>query len=320
MLFGLLLAVGGARAAEPTVLLNGIAHQSLFAASFDGANGYAVGARGQIVASADSGKTWKTQASPKPLGLLGVVAKAGHVIAVGLMGTALTSSGDGKWQAVDTGGAERLLAVDMNSKGLAIATGSFGTVLRSTDFGASWTAAKPDWKTLFAADAETLGENFGPHLYATSVAEDGAVLIAGELSTILRSTDGGLNWTVVNKGALKDGIADPSVFSLRQRADGVGLAVGQSGQILRSTDRGGHWAPVDSGTQAILLGIDFDAAGNAVVPGMREMLRSTDGGQHWQPLRGADFGNSWYSGVVAAAGAPGVLVVGQSGRILSVPE
>ncbi|HSW12116.1 MAG TPA: YCF48-related protein [Solimonas sp.] len=312
------LAAMPAQASEPTPVLKGITHQALFDLSFDGGNGVAVGAGGQIVVSRDSGKSWTPEKSPSPLSLLGVARRGSRVVAVGQMGLVLLRDSAGQWKQVKTATTERLMAIDMNSRGQAVAVGSFGTVLRSGDGGASWTAAKPDWASMFAADSATLGDNFQPHLYAVDVAENGSVVIAGELSTILRSADGAATWDVISRGISSQERVDPSLFGMDIREDGVGFAVGQSGVLLKTTDAGLSWSALTSGTRAILLGIDSGTDGQVLVTGMREMLRSRDDGASWQHVKGSNISTAWYSAAVRPAGSSTVLAAGQQGTILAI--
>ena len=303
----------------PTLALGGEAHMALFDTAFDGSHGLAVGAAGEIVVSEDGGKTWAPQSSGTELGLLGAATRGGHSIAVGQMGTVLIEDGKSGWKPAHTDTQQRLMSVAMGEGGVAYAVGSFGTVLKSTDNGATWKDAAPDWAPLFADSTDTLGEGFHPHLYTVALAPTGEVFIAGELSFILKSADGGASWHVVHKGVNKDGHIDPSLFGISLGSGGTGYAVGQSGAILRSTDGGNSWAPSVSGTQANLLGVLADDKGGAIVAGMRITLSSVDG-QSWSPLKGGDFSSAWYSGLARPAGASRIVAVGQQGHIVDVPE
>lgn len=312
------LLLASKAAAEPRQLLRGIAHQALFSVDFDGKQGVAVGAGGQIMASADAGQSWQPQKSPSPLSLLGVAVKGPRAIAVGQMGLLLVRDGQGPWRQLPSQTSERLMAVDMNARGLAVAVGSFGTVLRSADGGASWVKANPDWGPMFAADTATLGDDFHPHLYGVKVGEDGSVVMAGELSIVMRSAYAGEDWRLSFRGANAEGRADPSLFGLDIRGDGVGYAVGQSGLVLKTQDAGASWQPIHSGSNAILLSVKAGADRRVLITGMREMLQSENDGLSWRRLGGADLSTAWYSAIATPANA--VLVVGQGGSILSVPD
>ena len=319
-LLSCLVSLSVAAAAPPTVLIHGIPHQALFDLAFDGAQGIAVGAGGQILRSGDAGKTWTAERSPITLGLLGVALRGGHSIAVGQTGSVLVRNGAEPWREVKVDNAERLLSVDLNASGLAVAVGSFGTVLKSTDYGETWTSIAPDWPRYFVAEKDTLGEGFSPHVYGVSVSDSGRVLIVGELSMILARAPGGSAWTLVHRGTLVDGRPDPSLFNIKLRGDGSGFAVGQAGAVLRTRDDGASWTRLDSGSPAILLGIEAGGSGHVLVTGIREVIVSDNDGDSWTPIHAPDIKSGWYSAVAKPAGAPYALAVGHAGTILSIPD
>jgi photosystem II stability/assembly factor-like uncharacterized protein len=321
LLAAAVLCCSGAAVAlgQPVTVLSGIPHLALFDTAFDGSHGVAVGAAGEVVVSQDGGKTWTSQKSPSALSLLGVATAGGRSIAVGQMGLILTSDG-GTWKQAPSEASERLMAVAMTDQGLAFAVGAFGTVLKSTDAGATWSNAAPAWGPMFANSTETLGDSFRPHLYSVHIGGNGVITIAGELSFILQSADAGASWRIVHRGVNKDGHIDSSLFGMSLREDGVGFAVGQSGTILKTSDGGSDWSPVESGSQANLLGVLIDDKGAVIVPGMRETLTSADAGLTWRHAAGGDFATAWYSGIARAPGVSGVVVVGQGGKILSIPQ
>ena len=293
-----------ARTAEGSLqaVLTGTVHQALFALDFSDKLGVAVGAGGEIQESSDRGATWKLAKAPTQLALLGVAVAGDKALAVGQSGLVLARGADGKWAEAKSGSKQRLLGVELNAAGRAVAVGAFGTVLLSDDAGKTWRSAAPTW-------AEFAPDGMEPHVYAAHVAADGTVTIAGEFALILRSSDGGVTWTQLNKG-------DASLFALQLREDGVGYAVGQSGVILRTADGGATWEPRTSGTGALLLGVHATDDGKVLVTAMRDMVVSRDGGATFSRVKGGGVSNLWFVGVTqAAAGAP-VLAVGQAGQIV----
>jgi photosystem II stability/assembly factor-like uncharacterized protein len=315
---GMLLSAGllgaGALQAAPTLVevTGGTLHQALMAVAFDQQNGVAVGAGGEIDISQDGGRTWKQSASPVPLGLLGVDIKQSLSIAVGQGGLILVRDAGADWSKAQGSGSERLFSVAINSKGYAVAVGAFGTVLASRDRGKTWQSIAPQWPTFNDAQES---ESFEPHMYAVVVDEAGAVTIAGEMGTILRSTDGGATWKAMHRGDHVSHKEDASIFAMEIRDDEVGYAVGQDGMILRSTDAGANWKQIDSGTRAILLGVSSSAKGDAVVTGMHDMLYSKDDGLNWHHVPDRSIASSWYVGI-ARSSEGSVLVVGNAGKIM----
>src|SRR5947207_9786242 len=105
--------------------------------------------------------------------------------------------------------------------------GEYGTIVRTTDGGNSWTIqASGTTQTLWAVSF-------------TDVTNGTAV---GEGGTILRTTDGGDHWA-----------SQPSGTTLQLRGvwfsdSNNGAAVGDSGTILRTTEGGNSWLPQSSWT------------------------------------------------------------------------
>jgi len=98
-----------------------------------------------------------------------------------------------------------------------IAVGGFGTILRTTDGGASWTLQSSGTTNTL------LGVSF-------TDADTGTAVGAG--GTILRTTDGGASWTLQSSGTLNHlrgvSFADAN----------TGTVVGAGGTILRTTTGG----------------------------------------------------------------------------------
>jgi photosystem II stability/assembly factor-like uncharacterized protein len=315
MLLSMLMLGSAAVAATPTDVVQGIAHQALYAVAFQNEQAVAVGALGQILESNDAGRNWKRVAVPTRLSLLGVTMRGERRLAVGQMGLVLAKDGAGAWQKVASGAEGRLMGVALGGKNMAAAVGAFGTVLVSSDAGQTWTQPQINWADFFPTEREDLGEGFAPHLYAARIDENGVITIAGELGAVLRSTDAGAHWTRLHLGLQPDGSGRASIFDFDIAADGRGVAVGQSGLILRTTDGGATWASVDAGSQANLLGVALTSDGAVTAAGMREMLTSTDAGQTWTRVSGGDVATGWYSDA-GFGGGDTFYAVGHSGRII----
>jgi photosystem II stability/assembly factor-like uncharacterized protein len=135
-----------------------------------------------------------------------------------------------------------------------VAVGENGTILRTSNKGATWTPIQ----------SGTVATLYG-------VTDDHVV---GDSGIILRTSDVGLTWIRV-----------PAVTL--QRLRGVsrstsGLACGDSGVILRRfSDVSNVWNVMPSGTTATLFGIPLFANNNLVVGDSGLILRSTDYGTTW---------------------------------------
>lgn len=302
------LGTTSAYAAEAAVatIVAGTAHQALFAVAFAGDRGTAVGAGGQILLTEDGGQHWRpsAQSGVTRLSLLGVDVESAGQIAVGQAGTICINDGGDHWTLVEAPTKERLFAVNMNSLGLAVAVGAFGTIILSEDRGHTWRSIAP------ADIAQYSDEGADPHLYAAALDDRGMLTVAGEFGLILRSSDAGKHWAVAHKG-------DASLFALDLHAGRPGFAVGQSGTLLRSMDDGATWSELKSGSTANLLGVSADQNGHVIVTAMDTVLRSEDGGSTWSSMDWGDFGSAWYAGVQFLGTQPATaILVGHAGRIL----
>jgi len=107
--------------------------------------GWAVGANGTILATADGGVTWTRQGSSTPFDLHGVrFADSMRGWAIGANGTLLvTGDGGATWQARDTGGASPYLSLSAADPLNLWATGGDGSVLK---------IAVPDVSAIAAAE------------------------------------------------------------------------------------------------------------------------------------------------------------------------
>src|SRR3954451_7584728 len=144
------------------------------------------------------------------------------------LGWGLAARAASPWTAFGPGGGSVLsLAVDPGNPGLVYAVagglyaGPFGTLYRSSDGGATWTAL------------------VGPDLQAVAIdpAHPSTLYAAG--AKVLRSPDGGGTWTDVTPPPASD---RHSINSLAA-APGVVFAA-DGATLLRSADGGGTWSAV----------------------------------------------------------------------------
>ncbi len=289
------------------VVHRGIPHDALYGIALEGSNALAVGAGGLLLGSRDGGATWQAHA-PRltELALLDVALRGEYAIVVGQMGRVFVRQGS-KWRAVESGTESRLLAVDIDEKGHAVAVGGFGTLLVSEDGGASWRSVMLDWESL-------LDDFIEPHLYDVHVADDGVVTVVGEFGLVLRSEDGGTSWLAVNRG-------ESSLFALALRDDGTGVVVGQEGKALRTGDGGRSWESLDTGSATNLLGAWLGDGDTLFVTGMRTARYRRGGGLDWQAFTTEEVSTGWYQGVVGAAqpgpgGGVEAYAVGHQGSIV----
>ena len=268
------------------VVREGIPHDALYAIEMSGEIGLAVGAFGLMLETSDGGGSWTLVPPKTPLSLLGITRAGDKQIVVGQQGFVMTRAGADDWEIIDSGFPQRLLNVDMNEAGLAMAVGEFGFLAVSRDAGHTWKPITIDWE-------QYNDEGYEPHLYDAIVGEDGNILFAGEFGLIFRSTDGGETIEAVNRG-------DESVFAMHFAKDGsnTGYAVGQEGLLLKTVDGGNTWQRVESHTKSNLLGV-WSGNSEVVIAGIRQMLRSSDDGANFSVTDDTQVVRTWFQGIAA---------------------
>ncbi len=135
----------------------------------------------------------------------------------------------------------------------------------------------------------------------------GAVGVAG---TILRTTDGGANWTTQT-------CPGGNLFGVCFTNANTGIAVGE-GIIYRTTNGGANWINVTLPAPGLLFGVTFADANTGFIAGSAgDIFRTTDAGASWAAL------NSGVSGTLekpSFANSNTGLVVGLSGVILRTTD
>lgn len=275
----------------------------------------AVGAAGVIIHS--DGSSWARVPSPTPATLQALATDRGRTFAAGTQETVLTDQG-GRWRVLRTAGTGALAGVwvsgdtvvAVGSRPNAAGTRAEGLVLRSTDGGATWTAATAAptrlasrtytdvWgqgATLFVVGYEsTLGTHF-----------DGQQVVAAE-GVILRSTDGGATWAEVAGVPLSHrrltGITGAGGTLYASGYQGYGLFGSpdtRQGVVLRSTDGAATWTASVHGPAGLVLN-DVSASGG-VVAAAGAQFSSVIGREDGVLLRSTDGGASWTRHVIPAA-------------------
>jgi photosystem II stability/assembly factor-like uncharacterized protein len=148
----------------------------------------------------------------------------------------------GQWSPVDSGTTSNLNGAILLDSGTGFVVGDTGTILKSTDAGATWSP-------LTSGTSTTLHG-----IYFLDPNEGVAV---GDGGTILRTTDGGAAWQSITSG-VEDSLRSVSFNGVN------GICGGDSQDILYSTDSGASWQIGQSG----LFGGGFPGA---------QMLSATTG-------------------------------------------
>lgn len=238
-----------------------------------------VGARGMVLLSDDEGGSWR-QARQVPVRTTLTAVhfanpRAGW--AVGHNGTILaTSDGGETWtlQRFDEGADQPLFSVAFLDARRGIAVGLWSLILVTADAGATWrTVTLPGPPGGGKADRNLLKVFADP---------TGALYVAAERGTVLRSADGGATWSYHETGYTG------SFWAGTVAPNGDVMVGGLRGNMYRSRDQGQSWQKVDTGTKSSLT--DIVSAGDEVVAVGLDgaIVKSTDQGATFRSTQRGD--------------------------------
>jgi len=203
------------------------------------------------------------------------------------------------WEPVSTGSSASLRGVHAVDAEIVWATGSGGTVLRTTDGGRFWTSflVGPglDIRDVHAFDAQTA-----------------FVLVVTEPASILRTVDGGETWQEAYRSPHEEAFLDSFTFLGDERVVVFGDPIDGTFLVLRTEDGGKSWNPAASLPAAREGEAAFAASGTCVVSvGERvwigtgglasRVLRSTDGGETWEAVPSAMISGEPTTGIYSVA-------------------
>jgi photosystem II stability/assembly factor-like uncharacterized protein len=191
------------------------------------------------------------------------------------------------WVAQTSPTTERLRGVSAVSASVAWASGNTGTVVRTTDGGATWTLVSPpgaadlDFRDIEAFDADTA--------YILAIGP-------GDKSRIYRTGDGGRSWTLQFTNPDPKAFYDAMAFWDAHTGLAVGDPVDGRHTVVRTTDGGRTWTPVPaSGMPPALEGDGaFAASGTCLVAAASaHAWFGSGGGPRTRVYRSADRGLTW---------------------------
>ena len=243
----------------------------------------AVGERGHILFSDDRGATWTQADVPTTVTLTGVFLLDRNLgWAVGHDAVVLHTADGGRTWTLQRSAPEEerpLFDVYFSDAAHGFAIGAYGAFLATADGGATWTERRISEEDV--------------HLHHIARAASGALFIAAESGTLLRSDDGGASWRELPSPY------EGSLFATVPLEGKALLLLGLRGHLFRSEDGGESWTALASGTEAMLTDGVVLGDGRVVVTGLAGVvLVSEDHGRtfavHHQPAR---------QGIVAVAPA-----------------
>ncbi len=214
-------------------------HMMLMGATRAGSRIVAVGEHGLILLSDDDGHTFRQARSVPVSATLSAVTftDARHGWAVGQWGVILaTNDGGETWekQRIDLSVDQPLFSVIFTGARDGIAIGLWSLMLMTHDGGKTWTRT-----TLPKPPGSRKADRNLYHIFSDRL---GALYIVSEQGMVLKSTDGGVNWSYQatgGKGTLWTGVALP---------DGRIVVGGLLGSLYQSSDGGATWAALNAGT------------------------------------------------------------------------
>ena len=212
--------------------------------------------------------------------LLGLLAVAAVSMAV--------SGGDHSysWQLSPTGSTARLRGLSVVSDDVVWASGSVGTVLRTTNGGSTWqSVGPPGTANLQFRDIEAFDANT-------------AVILSigtGTDSRIYRTTDGGATWQLVFVNAEPTAFYDCMTFFDKHRGLALSDPVDGRFRILGTSDGGQTWSIVAADMPpALPLEFAFAASGQCITSsGGRDAWFATGGDAVARVFHSTDRGLTW---------------------------
>jgi len=186
------------------------------------------------------------------------------------------------WTMMPTGVTASLRGISAVSDRVVWASGSGGTVIRTTDGGKSWkTLPVPGSEALDFRDIDAVDERTA---YVLSIG-------SGDASRIFKTMDGGLTWTPQFRNQDPKAFFDAMVFSNAFWGFALSDAVDGQFVLIRTID-GERWSrvPPDTLPPAVAGEGAYAASGtNLAIQGSHvwfatsasRVIRSTDGGRKW---------------------------------------
>ncbi len=260
----------------------------------------AVGSKGVIKRSVDTGATWTTPTTNAieafyHVELASDFATSGVVWAVGENGIFMRSANFGQtWTRLDTGNRGTVYAGGISPNGTLYATSGAGFAYRSTNAGTSW-------------KKDSIQIN-GVRITDIAFDENGFGLAATYDNKVLKTLDSGKKWTSItlgNAGLQFLGVAVK---------DSIGIACGTGGAVYRTKNKGNNWTNPTSNTTKNLYDVDMWGTSAIAVGESGGSIYSNDQGSTWTSVNSGTVARMLKVGFMA--GSEKAVAIGQSGTVL----
>jgi photosystem II stability/assembly factor-like uncharacterized protein len=212
---------------------------------------------------------------------------AALMAAVAIISTASAGSTSYSWQLTPTGSTARLRGLSVVSEQTVWASGSVGTVLRTTNGGATWqSVGPPGTENLQFRDIEAFD------------ADTAVILSIGTTSDsfrIYRTADGGSTWQLVFTNAEPAAFYDCMTFFDAHRGLALSDPVDGRFRILGTSDGGRTWSIVQADMPpALPAEFAFAASGQCITSsGGRDAWFGTGGDAIARVFHSSDGGLTW---------------------------
>ena len=215
------------------------------------------------------------------------IALVAAVLALGATSLAAASSGSYAWQLTPTGSTASFRGLSAVSKRVAWVSSDAGTVLRTTDGGATWQSVGPPGVSgLLFRDVEAFDED-------TAVIQ--SIGFTPDAFRIYRTTDGGQTWTLVFQNTEPTAFYDCMAFFDRHRGLALSDPINGRFRILATSDGGRTWQIVDADMPpALPTEFAFAASGQCITTaGGRDAWFGTGGAAIARVFHSDDRGQTW---------------------------
>ena len=128
----------------------------------------------------------------------------------------------------------------------------------------------------------------GNPLNAVGFINDNTGIAAGSLGTMIKTTNGGMNWSTVNTNTQRN------IWKIFFATLTTVYACGDSGLVLKSTDLGSTWSQVNINTPATLRAVQFFDQNTGITAGSSgQMFKTTNGGANWMSFNSGTSMDIW---------------------------
>lgn len=212
------------------------------------------------------------------------------------------------WQSVNSGSSASFRGLSVVSDQVVWASGTRGTVLRSTDGGTTW-------------DVDTIPGAKAYDVRAISARSERVAHVAATAGRIWRTTDGGLTWSLRYQAADSSVFLDAIAFWDDRHGVALGDPIGGHFLLLITQDGGENWreASLDSRPAVVDGEAAFAASGTSLQLLSDGTALIASGGKAARVHRSTDRGKTWSSTEVpiqSGSGSNGVFSIAVSGPLV----